>query len=186
LAGGVLILASVGFREEKLARFCCRVIIRAAPSIRRKGAVGRVDTRRLSVPATDDGIRAALDAAAALLAGHGLSKAVTWPVEVSLDEVLANVVRHGLEKRGEEAAVEVELRLDAGVDPPLCEIVVADDGEEFDPLSVREPDTSSGVGDRPIGGVGMALVRKLMDEVEYERRDGRNCLRLARRLVPME
>jgi anti-sigma regulatory factor (Ser/Thr protein kinase) len=140
----------------------------------------------LSVPATDAGIRAALDAFEAFAAGHGLSKAVTWPVGVSLDEVLANVVRHGLEGRGEKARVEVELRLDLRADPAVCEFVVVDDGPEFDPLAVAEPDTSMRVEDRPIGGLGIALVRKLMDEVEYERRDGHNRLRLARRLVAME
>ena len=145
-----------------------------------------MDTRRLRVPATDDGIRAVLDAASALMAAHGLSKAVTWPVEVSLDEVLANVVRHGLEGRGAEATFEVELALNPGVEPPRCEVVVVDDGPEFDPLSAAEPDTSLGVEDRPIGGLGIALVTKLMDEVAYERRDGRNRLRLVRRLVPME
>ena len=64
------------------------------------------------------GSRTALDALEALAAAHGLSKAVTWPVEVSLDEVLANVVRHGLEGRGEAATVELELRLDPGAEPP--------------------------------------------------------------------
>jgi anti-sigma regulatory factor (Ser/Thr protein kinase) len=145
-----------------------------------------MDSRRLSVPGTDEGIKAALDALAGLLADRGLSKAVTWPVEVSLDEVLANVVRHGLEGRGEAATVEIELRLDAGVEPPSCEVVVADDGPRFDPLSALEPDTSLGIEERPIGGLGIALVRRLMDEVEYERRDGRNRLRLRRRLVAID
>jgi anti-sigma regulatory factor (Ser/Thr protein kinase) len=145
-----------------------------------------VDTRHLSVPATDDGIRTALDALQALLAAHGLSKAVTWPAEVSLDEVLANVVRHGLPGRGEEARVDLELRLDAGAEPPVCEVVVTDDGPAFDPLGAPEPDTSRGVEERPIGGLGIALVRKLMDEAHYERREGKNRLRLLRRLVPME
>jgi serine/threonine-protein kinase RsbW len=65
-------------------------------------------------------------------------------------------------------------------------VVVADDGPEFDPLSAAEPDTTLGVEDRPIGGLGIALVRRLMDEVAYERRDGRNRLRFERRLVAME
>jgi serine/threonine-protein kinase RsbW len=137
------------------------------------------------VPGTDQGIAAALDALAESFAAHGLSKAVTWPVEVALDEVLANVVRHGLEGR-EGGSVEVELTVDTGVEPPLCRVVVADDGPEFDPLSAAEPDTTLGVEDRPIGGLGISLVRRLMDEVAYERRDGRNRLRFARRLVAME
>lgn len=148
--------------------------------------MGAGGTRRLSVPATDEGIRTALDALGALWDAEGVSPALTWPVEVSLDEVLANVVRHGLEGRGGAASVEIELRLDPSTVPPVCEVRVADDGPAFDPLSLPDADTSLGVEDRPIGGLGITLVRKLMDEVEYERRDGRNHLRLLRRLVAME
>ena len=142
-------------------------------------------TRRLSVPATDEGIKAALDALESLWAAQGVSRAATWPVEVSLDEVLANVVRHGLLGRGDSARVELELRLDPG-DPPRCEVRVEDDGPEFDPLGAAAPDTSLGVEERPIGGLGVELVKRLMDEVHYERRDGRNHLRFVRRLVPIE
>ena len=147
--------------------------------------MGTGKARKLRVPATDEGIKAALDALESLWAAVGLSRAVTWPVEVSLDEVLANVVRHGLEGRGASAQVELELRVEPG-DPPRCELRVEDDGPEFDPLGAAAPDTSLAVDERPIGGLGIELVRRLMDEVEYERRDGRNRLRLARRLVPME
>jgi anti-sigma regulatory factor (Ser/Thr protein kinase) len=143
------------------------------------------ETRRLSVPATDAGIKAALSALERLWAEQGVSRAVTWPVEVSLDEVLANVVRHGLEGRGESARVELELWFEPG-DPPRCEVRVADDGPEFDPLRAPAPDTTLGVEERPIGGLGIELVKRLMDEIQYERRDGRNHLRLVRRLVPME
>ena len=143
------------------------------------------ETRRLSVPATDAGIKTALEAVERLWAERGLSRAVTWPVDVSLDEVLANVVHHGLEGRGESARVELELSFEPG-DPPRCEVRVVDAGPEFDPLKAAAPDTSLGVEERPIGGLGIELVRRLMDEIQYERRDGRNCLRLVRRLVPME
>ncbi len=146
----------------------------------------RVDTRCLSVPGTSRGVQAALDALAALTAAHGISKAVSWPMEVSLDEVMANVVEHALGGRGVVATVDLELRLDVGVEPPVCEMMVVDDGPEFDPLSVPEPDPALGIEERPIGGLGLALVRRLMDDVQYERRDGKNRLRLRRRLVAME
>jgi serine/threonine-protein kinase RsbW len=145
-----------------------------------------VETRLLTLPGTDEGVRRALDAVAALWSEHGLSRAVTWPVDVSLDEVLANVVHHGLAGRGTEACLELELSLDTAVVPPSCELVVSDDGPEFDPLAADRPDTALGVDERPIGGLGISLVRRLMDDVSYERRDGRNHLRLRRRLVPME
>ena len=98
-----------------------------------------METRRLSVPGTDDGVRRALDALAALWAEHGLSRAVTWPMDVSLDEVLANVVRHALADRGGDARVELSLSLDVAATPPLCELVVSDDGPAFDPLAAQPP-----------------------------------------------
>lgn len=143
------------------------------------------ETRRLSIPATAAGVKAALDALEALWAEQGVARAVTWPVEVALDEVLANVVHHGLAGRGDAARVELELRFAPG-DPPCCEIRVEDDGPEFDPLAAPAPDTSLGVAEREIGGLGIELVRRLMDEVHYERKDGRNRLRLVRRLVAIE
>jgi anti-sigma regulatory factor (Ser/Thr protein kinase) len=142
-------------------------------------------TRRLSVPATDEGIKAALDALEGLWAAEGVSRAVTWPVAVSLDEVLANVVRHALAGRGESAQVALELQLEPG-DPPRCQVRVEDDGPEFDPLAAPPPDMALGLDERPIGGLGIELVKRLMDEVHYERRDGRNRLRMTRRLVVME
>jgi anti-sigma regulatory factor (Ser/Thr protein kinase) len=147
--------------------------------------VGAGDTLRLSIPATDEGIKAAQRALEGLWAAGGVSRAVAWPVEVSLDEVLANVVRHGLSGRGESARVELELALEPG-DPPRCELRVEDDGPEFDPLAAAAPDTALGVDERPIGGLGIELVKRLMDEVHYERAAGRNRLRLVRRLVAME
>jgi serine/threonine-protein kinase RsbW len=145
-----------------------------------------VDTRQLTLPGTDEGVRRALDAVAALWSEHWLSRAVTWPVDVSLDEVLANVVHHALAGRGEEGCLELVLSLDTAVVPPACELVVSDDGPEFDPLAAEAPDTTLGVDERPLGGLGISLVRRLMDDVSYERRDGRNHLRLRRRLLPME
>jgi serine/threonine-protein kinase RsbW len=147
--------------------------------------VGAGETRRLSVPASDEGIKAALDALERLWAETGISRALTWPMAVSLDEVLANVVRHGLAGRGQSARVELELQLEPG-DPPRCEVRVEDDGPEFDPLAVAAPDTSLGVDERPIGGLGIELVRRLLDEVHYERKDGRNRLRLVRHLVAID
>ena len=147
--------------------------------------MGAAQTRRLSVPATDAGIRAALDTLEGLWTALGVSRAVSWPVDVSLDEVLANVVRHGQAGRGDEARVALEIDFEPG-DPPRCELRVEDDGPAFDPLQAERPDISLGIDERPIGGLGIELVRRLMDEVHYERSGGRNRLRLARRLVPME
>jgi len=149
------------------------------------GCLSSAETRRLSIPATAGGVKTALDTLENLWSAQGISRAVTWPVEVSLDEVLANVVHHALAGRGDSARVELELQLHPG-DPPRCEVQIEDDGPEFNPLGADAPDTSLGVDERPVGGLGIELVKRLMDEVHYERKDGRNRLRLVRHLVVID
>lgn len=57
-----------------------------------------------------------------------------------------------------------------------------DDTPSFDPLKVEAPDVTAELADRPVGGLGLLLVRELMDSVQYEQREGRNRLTLTRSL----
>jgi len=59
--------------------------------------------------------------------------------------------------------------------------VIIDSGIAFDPTEAAQADTSLSVEDRPIGGLGLLLVRELMDTINYERIDGRNTLTLIKR-----
>jgi len=61
-------------------------------------------------------------------------------------------------------------------------VEVIDDGRAFNPLEVPAPDLSLAMRDRPIGGLGIHLLRELADEVKYERRDGTNRFLLTKRL----
>ena len=60
--------------------------------------------------------------------------------------------------------------------------ILTDSGAEFDPTGVSKADTTLTVDERPIGGLGVFLVRNLMDSINYERRDGKNVLRLEKKL----
>lgn len=117
------------------------------------------------------GLPAALDALEAWLNGLGLAPSVTGPVMVAADDILSNVLDHG----GAQS-VGITARAIAG----LVTVEVVDDGEAFDPLAVEAPDTTLALEARDVGGLGVHLVRRLMDEVRYERRDGRNRLRFSK------
>ena len=132
------------------------------------------------VPGSPEGIRQAAERLDSFWHSHGLPEGGGWPFQVALDEALANIVHHGLAGREGTSEIEIEFRL-LGTD---VEIVLVDDAPPFNPLDVAEPDTSQPLEERSVGGLGVALVRKLMDVVEYERRDGRNHLRLRRK--PLE
>lgn len=103
-----------------------------------------------------------------------------WPpdlifkVNLVLDELWVNVVHYS------GATGDVELSLDA--DAYEVRLEIADDGQPFDPLNdAVEPDLDASLEDRPIGGLGLHLVRELMDELHYTREDGKNRLAIVKR-----
>ena len=109
---------------------------------------------------------------------QGLPDKLRQQMALVFDEVVANIVLYGYD---DDAAhtIEVDVQLDAGV----MTITVDDDGIAFDPLARAAPDVSSGVEDREIGGLGIHLVRTLMDEMSWQRRGERNVLVLIKHVA---
>jgi serine/threonine-protein kinase RsbW len=95
-------------------------------------------------------------------------------LNLALDELLTNVISYGYpdERAGE---IRVRVRFDGS----RIEVRLADDALAFDPFSVPEPDLSSSLDDRPIGGLGVHFVRTLMDEVSYRREGRENIVTIA-------
>ena len=129
------------------------------------------------VAATDAGIAAAGAALDRFQADQGLDLRAMWPLHVALNEVLSNIVRHGAGQLGERLVEVTFVRTVVGV-----QATIADDGPGFDPLRVPEPDLASPLESRQPGGLGIHFIRRLMDRVEYARRDGRNHLVIVHRL----
>ena len=75
----------------------------------------------------------------------------------------------------------VEVSLNLGND--AVTMTVEDDGPQFDPLSLPPPDVTATLADRKVGGLGVFLVRNIMDTVTYARTAGRNRLRISKRLA---
>ncbi len=111
---------------------------------------------------------------------HGVPAAIRRSMSVALDELLNNTIVYGFAGReggGGEVRVEVELRADR-----LC-ATLSDDGPPFNPLDMAAPDTSLSMEERQAGGLGIHLVRRMMDEVSYQRRADRNVVSLAKLLA---
>ncbi|MES2692977.1 MAG: ATP-binding protein [Verrucomicrobiota bacterium] len=100
-------------------------------------------------------------------------------VQLALEEAVTNVINHGFDD-GQPHTFTVDLILE---DRRLT-AVVSDDAAAYDPLARPEVDTSVPLEEREIGGLGVHLVKKLMDSAHYERRDGRNILTLVRNFAP--
>jgi len=97
---------------------------------------------------------------------------------LALEELFANVVMHG-SAGGALQQVEVSLALT----PEGVTMTIEDDGPGFDPLSLPPPDLTASLAERPVGGLGVFLVRKMMDTVSYARVAGRNQVRMSKRLA---
>jgi anti-sigma regulatory factor (Ser/Thr protein kinase) len=105
---------------------------------------------------------------------------IAFDLNLSLDELLTNAILYGYEdgQQGHEISIHIALVGD------FIELEIEDDGRPFNPLETPEPDLQADLMDRPIGGLGFHLVRKLTDQIEYQRRAGKNLLtikKLARR-----
>ena len=98
---------------------------------------------------------------------------------VILEELFTNVVKHGYSAQSAAGSVAVALGWKHG----RLTIDFVDDGPPFDPLAHSAPDLDAPVEQRPIGGLGIAIVRALIDQARYCRKGHRNHLHLVRRLA---
>jgi sigma-B regulation protein RsbU (phosphoserine phosphatase) len=100
-----------------------------------------------------------------------LPDALNTPINLALEEAVVNVMNYAYPGRNGQVLVEFE-KTDKAV------FTITDSGIPFDPTQQAEADTSLSAEERPIGGLGIFLVRQLMDEVRYERIDDKNVLTL--------
>jgi serine/threonine-protein kinase RsbW len=107
-------------------------------------------------------------------AGEGVAPDLVFKITVALEEAVTNVVNHAF--TGIAPPHTICLRLDLGTETIAAEIV--DNGRAFDPSAQPHPDLSQPLDERAVGGLGIHLMRAMMDRIEYRRRDGRNHLRL--------
>ena len=102
---------------------------------------------------------------------------LVFKINLVLEELGVNVVNHG----GDASEIEVSL----AVSPDTVTVEIVDDGQPFNPLTdAPEPDLEAALEDRPIGGLGVYLVREMMDELHYTRQDGKNRLAMVKRKQP--
>jgi serine phosphatase RsbU (regulator of sigma subunit)/putative methionine-R-sulfoxide reductase with GAF domain/anti-sigma regulatory factor (Ser/Thr protein kinase) len=122
----------------------------------------------------------------------GMDDSAIYAIELSMDEACTNIIEHAYE--GQEGG-EIECTCDSG--DKLLTIILHDHGKSFDPSSIALPNLEAALDSRPVGGLGVFLMNKLMDEVHFEslgeagnvltmvkgRKPGLDKARVARRLT---
>lgn len=108
---------------------------------------------------------------------HALSDDVIHALNLALDELITNVIVHGYED-AQPHPISVRLWRD----DDTVGVEMEDDGRAFNPLEVPPPDLDAPIEERKVGGLGLFLVRAMMDQVEYRREQDRNIVTLRKRV----
>lgn len=104
---------------------------------------------------------------------NGLSGKPVSQLALAVEEFLANIVKYAWADPAPHF-VEMEILMADGE----ILLTLSDDGSPFNPLSRPAPDTTLPLAEKPVGGLGIFMARNFLDEVRYERREGRNVLTL--------
>lgn len=99
-------------------------------------------------------------------------------IDIAIDELFSNIVHYAYHPGTGPATVRVEV-----VEEPLSVVITfIDQGVPYDPLAKEDPDVTLSADERDIGGLGIYIVKKNMNEITYEYKDGRNILRIRKEL----
>ena len=108
-----------------------------------------------------------------------LPATVAFNLNLALEEAVSNIILYAYpDQTGKEIKVHATT-------PANCLVfTLTDTGEAFDPLDVKDTDITLPLEDRPVGGLGIFLIKNIMDEVEYQRIEGKNIFTLKKELLP--
>ena len=99
-------------------------------------------------------------------------------IDIAIDELFGNIAHYAYNPEIGKATVRVEV-----VEDPLSVVITfIDNGVPYDPLAKADPDTTLSAEERDIGGLGIYMVKKSMDDITYEYKDGQNILKIKKKL----
>ncbi|MBR6408311.1 MAG: ATP-binding protein [Clostridia bacterium] len=130
--------------------------------------------KELNIEATLENISEVTDFVNSELEALGCPVKTQMQIDIAIDELFGNIAHYAYDPETGPATVRVEVEKE-----PLCVIITfIDNGIPFDPLAKKDPDTTLSAEEREIGGLGIFLVKKTMDDISYEYKNGQNILRI--------
>lgn len=106
----------------------------------------------------------------------GFSEKTVYSLQLAADEAASNIIEHAY-----EGVADAQLSMTCDMKGDEIVITMRDTGRPFNPTSVKEPDLHADLSERQIGGLGVYLMRKLMDNVQYESSRAGNLLTMTKR-----
>lgn len=109
----------------------------------------------------------------------GCSMKAVMRIDICLEELFVNIASYAYPDG--EGTAEVEVTTDA--ENKATVVTLTDTGVQFNPLAKKDPDISLSAEERRIGGLGIYMVKNMMDGVSYERRDGKNIIKITNQIA---
>ena len=134
--------------------------------------------KELTVEAKTTNIEAVTDFVNEQLEALDCPMKAQMQIDIAIDELFGNIAHYAYNPEIGKATVRVEV-----IDDPLAvTITFIDNGVPYDPLAKADPDTTLSAEEREIGGLGIYMVKKTMDDITYEYKDGQNILAIKKNL----
>ncbi len=129
---------------------------------------------KITVEATVDNLQQIIDFATERLEARDCPIKASMQLELVIEEVFVNIASYAYES----ATGEATFCMDFTQNPDAVFLTFIDGGKPYNPLEKTDPDITLDVNEREIGGLGIFLVKKNVDEISYERTDNKNILRM--------
>lgn len=130
--------------------------------------------KEITLDATIDNLDRVTDFVNEELENIGCSFKAMTQIDIVIDELFSNIAHYAYKPEIGSATVTVDIK----EDPMSVIITFMDQGKPFNPLAAANPDVTLSAEERQIGGLGIFLVKKTMDDVSYEFKDGKNILQI--------
>ena len=133
--------------------------------------------KELTTTATIENIETVTDIVNEQLEALSCPMKAMMQIDIAIDELFGNIAHYAYHPEVGSATVRVEVTED-----PLAVIITfIDNGVPYDPLAAEDPDITLSAEERTVGGLGIYMVKKSMDEISYEYKDGQNILTIKKR-----
>ena len=134
--------------------------------------------KELTITATVENIETVTDFVNEQLEALDCPMKAQMQIAIAIDELFGNIAHYAYNPDVGEATVRVEV-----VEEPLAVVITfIDKGVPYDPLAKTDPNTTLSAEEREIGGLGIFMVKKTMDDITYEYKDGQNILKIKKQL----
>ena len=134
--------------------------------------------KELTIAATVESIETVTDFVNEQLEAYDCPTKILMQINIAIDELFSNIAHYAYNPETGDATVRVEV-----IEDPMAVIITfIDNGVPYDPLKQKDPDTTLPAEERELGGLGIYMVKKTMDDITYEYKDGKNILSIKKHL----